>query len=194
MESMGDGDRTIRLSDALDAEKQFQLGDALHKQGRGLEAIPHYALAAASDPHQFGSYLHAIGQAYWMASLPFAGRGDEERAVFESLASKAEFFLSRAVEQSPDFFRARVDLGEVLWALKDYSGAMVHFRWLDEEDPGNPKYLSFLASCLYNTGRFASAGRTARKALASTDLGDRDPDTTLAVKVLTDLDDARAVD
>ena len=180
------------LRDAVEAnpkdwEAHFALADWLHKHREPWEALLHYGQCLALHPVQASIVLLAIGQAHWMTATDLVESGEDadwDRPEFTRRAENALRCLDLALVGNPNLYRVHADRGEVLLGLQRWDDAVSEYRWLLEEDPDNPRYLSILAMCLLRSGRFASAKRNAERAL------EVDPDRgSLAASVLADISD-----
>lgn len=115
---------------------QNNLADALLREGRGREAIPHYREVIRLNP----AYAHAYNNLG--AALVTTGQPDEALPFFE-----------RAVRLDPRFSEARLNLGDALAARGRREEAIQQYRSVLQWDPNSVPALVKLARVAAETGK-----------------------------------------
>ena len=136
----------LRAGDDFDA--RLSLGNALVRQQKPNDAIPHFQRAAALDPKSAGA-LSALGQALLSAARP----------------EEAERAFRAALQLQPDVDSA-VGLGFALARQRKTEAALSVFEKVLVDDPGLPAALYGAASTNEELGQKERAAELYRRLLA----------------------------
>lgn len=139
--------RALRLNGNY-GEAEFDLGKALHKQGRDVEALVHYDRAARLMPWRDIVHCNA-------ASLLIA----------QGKLREAEAHLRQALEHEPASVDANFGMGFVQTRLGHAEEAIAHYRQVLESRPDHFRALLNLAQLYHEQRRFVEAEGTYRRAI-----------------------------
>jgi tetratricopeptide (TPR) repeat protein len=140
-------------------QKYLESGDRYFSKGKYREAAIQYSNALQVDS-RFAAAHYQMGETYLKL-------GDSSRAFQE---------LSRAVELSPDNYRAHIDLANLLVSARNPDGsandeyikqAKSHLDLLQEKQPQNPEVLQAWADYYAAQDNIAAAMQEMQKAIAA---------------------------
>ena len=132
-----------------DAETQYNLGNALRKQGRLSEAEASYLRALELKPDYAKAYYN-LGNTFLEQGRP----------------TEAEASYLRALKLKPDYAEAHSSLGSVLRSLGQLDGAVASHRRALELKPGHAEAHYNLGNALQRIGKHDDAVACYRRALA----------------------------
>lgn len=134
---------------AREAQSWFEKGLAAYREGHRMDAYEYYNNALALDPER-PEILNNLGVLY----------------LEDHQYAQAQTLFVKAVDRSPTYARARLNLAGALWGLKDWDGAIEQARRACELDARDVNARLTLASFFLAQERRQEAAAAAREALA----------------------------
>jgi tetratricopeptide (TPR) repeat protein len=166
--------RALQLQPSGNFDAQFDLGDAILREGRPAEAIGHLAEAVRLKPDSFaaqsswGDALFAAGQVGpAMEHYEQALRLNPGYALAHYNLGNAEAQLGRmpeaigqyeaALRLNPGYAEAEDNLGNALSEEQRFAAALAHYEAAARLAPENPRVQDNLGNALLRAGRIAEA-------------------------------------